>query len=59
MYYWKMVGGSFAVAIAGLTLGLIYGGPTDLAVVAILAVLEVSLSFDNATMLARMSPFWQ
>ncbi len=55
--------GGFVVAIAGLVLALIYGGPTGLALAAILAVLEVSLSFDNAvvnaTVLVRMNPFWQ
>jgi hypothetical protein len=55
--------GSFLVAIAGLVAGFLYGGGTGLAVTAILAVLEVSLSFDNAvvnaTVLVRMSPFWQ
>ena len=59
----KTFGGSFAVALVGLGLGLIYGGGTGLAVVAILAVLEVSLSFDNAvvnaTVLVRMNAFWQ
>jgi uncharacterized protein len=59
----RTFGGSFAVAIAGLTAGLIYGGGKGLALAAILAVLEVSLSFDNAvvnaTVLVRMSPFWQ
>jgi hypothetical protein len=46
-----------------LVLGFIYGGATGLALTAILAVLEVSLSFDNAvvnaTILERMSAFWQ
>lgn len=60
---WKTFGGSLIVTVIGLTLGLIYAGPTGLAVVAILAVLEVSLSFDNAvvnaTVLVRMNPFWQ
>jgi hypothetical protein len=55
--------GSFLVAAAGLVAGFLYGGGTGLAVTAILAVLEVSLSFDNAvvnaTVLVRMSPFWQ
>lgn len=63
MFVWKTFGGSFVVAAAGLALGALYGGATGLAVVAILAVLEVSLSFDNAvvnaTVLVRMSPFWQ
>jgi hypothetical protein len=59
----KTFGGSVAVAIVGLALGFVYGGTTGLAVAAILAVLEVSLSFDNAvvnaTVLVRMSRFWQ
>src|SRR6266702_5170035 len=63
MFFWKTFGGSFVVAVVGLTAGFIYGGGTGLAVAAILAVLEVSLSFDNAvvnaTVLVRMSPFWQ
>ena len=55
----------FAIIAAGLVLTTvgIFGGPELLAVAAILAVLEVSLSFDNAvvnaTVLQRMSPFWQ
>jgi hypothetical protein len=61
--FWKTFGGSLVVAVVGLALGLLYGGATGLAVVAILAVLEVSLSFDNAvvnaTVLVKMSPFWQ
>jgi hypothetical protein len=59
----RTFGGSFAVAVVGLVLGYVYGGGTGLALTAILAVLEVSLSFDNAvvnaTVLVRMSPFWQ
>ncbi len=59
----RTFGGSFAVAIVGLVAGFIYGGGKGLALAAILAVLEVSLSFDNAvvnaTVLVRMSPFWQ
>src|SRR5881227_2538211 len=61
--FFRTFGGSLAVAVVGLALGLAYGGGTGLAVVAILAVLEVSLSFDNAvvnaTVLVRMNPFWQ
>jgi uncharacterized protein len=42
---------------------LIIGGPKVALIVAILAVLEISLSFDNAvvnaTILRRMSPWWQ
>jgi hypothetical protein len=59
----KSFGGSFALAAVGLGAALLYGGPTGLAIAAILAVLEISLSFDNAvvnaTVLERMSPFWQ
>ena len=59
----RTFGGSFVVAAVGLALGFIYGGATGLAITAILAVLEVSLSFDNAvvnaTILERMSAFWQ
>src|SRR5581483_6894049 len=61
--FFRTFGASLGVAAIGLVLGLIYGGGTGLAVVAILAVLEVSLSFDNAvvnaTVLVRMNPFWQ
>src|SRR6476661_6556113 len=59
----KTFGGSLAVAVVGLALGFLYGGGTGLAIAAILAVLEVSLSFDNAvvnaTVLVRLSAFWQ
>jgi hypothetical protein len=59
----KSFGGSFALAAVGLAAALLYGGPTGLAIAAILAVLEISLSFDNAvvnaTVLERMSAFWQ
>ena len=61
--FWRTFGGSIAVTVVGLGLALLYGSGTGLAVAAILAVLEVSLSFDNAvvnaTVLVRMSPFWQ
>jgi uncharacterized protein len=59
----RTFGGSLGVAVVGLVLGFLYGGSKGLALAAILAVLEVSLSFDNAvvnaTVLVRMSPFWQ
>ncbi len=55
----------FALVVTALALlgtGIV-GGGTALAIVAILAVLEISLSFDNAvvnaTVLRRMNPFWQ
>ena len=55
--------GSVLIAVVGLVLGLLYGGGTGLALVAILGILEISLSFDNAvvnaTVLVRFNPFWQ
>ncbi len=49
--------------VVGLALAGIIGGPRIALIVAILAVLEISLSFDNAvvnaTILRRMSPWWQ
>jgi hypothetical protein len=54
---------SFAVTAVGLAAGVLYGGWTALGIVAILAVLEISLSFDNAVVnagiLKKMSAFWQ
>ena len=55
----------FSAAATALTLlgGLVLGGPQVFLILAILVVLEVSLSFDNAVVnakiLVRMSPFWQ
>jgi hypothetical protein len=61
--FFRTFGWSFGIAILGLVAGYLYGGGTGLALTAILAVLEVSLSFDNAvvnaTVLVRMSAFWQ
>ena len=61
--FFRTFGASIGVAVVGLALGWLYLGGTGLALTAILAVLEVSLSFDNAvvnaTVLVRMSPFWQ
>ncbi len=51
------------VLVGGVLLGGIIGGFEQALVVAILAVLEISLSFDNAvinaTVLRRMNDFWQ
>lgn len=59
----RIFGWSFGITLAALAAGLLYDGPSALAIVAILIVLEVSLSFDNAvvnaTILARMSDAWQ
>jgi uncharacterized protein len=52
-----------AVTIIGIVVAGILGGPSIAGVVAILAILEISLSFDNAvvnaTVLERMNPYWQ
>jgi hypothetical protein len=59
----RTFGWSFAVTIVALVGAFLLGGPTALALVAILSVLEISLSFDNAvvnaTILVRMNLFWQ
>ncbi|MEU5881517.1 DUF475 domain-containing protein [Spirillospora sp. NPDC047279] len=59
----RTFGWSFGVTAVGLVAALVYGGPSALALVAILSVLEISLSFDNAVVnakvLERMSAFWQ
>jgi uncharacterized protein len=59
----RTFGGSFGVTAVGLFLAFLYGGTTGLAVAAILTVLEISVSFDNAvvnaTVLGQMSAFWQ
>ncbi|PPK95366.1 hypothetical protein CLV92_106187 [Kineococcus xinjiangensis] len=59
----KTYGWSFAVLIAGLVGVFIYDSWEALLLAAILVVLEVSLSFDNAvvnaTVLKRMNDFWQ
>jgi hypothetical protein len=59
----KTFGGAFGVTIAGLALAFAYGGTTGLSIAAILAVLEISVSFDNAVVnakyLERLNAFWQ
>jgi hypothetical protein len=59
----KTFGWSMAVTVVALLATLLVGGVTPFAVVAILIVLEVSLSFDNAVVnakiLVRMNDFWQ
>ncbi|WP_129309376.1 DUF475 domain-containing protein [Streptomyces sp. L2] len=59
----KTFGWSFAVTAVGLVAAAFYGGWTALGIVAILAVLEISLSFDNAVVnagiLKKMNAFWQ
>ena len=52
-----------AVTILGIAAAGLLGGAQVAGVVAILAVLEISLSFDNAvvnaTVLQKMNPYWQ
>ncbi|HEX2902699.1 MAG TPA: DUF475 domain-containing protein [Jatrophihabitans sp.] len=61
--FFKTFGGALGVTVIGLVLAFFYGGTTGLAVAAILGVLEVSVSFDNAvvnaTYLGRLNDFWQ
>ncbi|NJQ04084.1 DUF475 domain-containing protein [Streptomyces lonarensis] len=60
---WKTFGWSFGVTVVGLATAFWLWGWEGFAVVAILSVLEISLSFDNAVVnagiLKRMSAFWQ
>ncbi|ABA57515.1 Protein of unknown function DUF475 [Nitrosococcus oceani ATCC 19707] len=54
---------SFLVTVAGLVAAFLWGGPAGLFIAAILGVLEISLSFDNAvvnaSVLKDMDPKWQ
>ncbi|MEW1694863.1 DUF475 domain-containing protein [Streptomyces sp. NPDC093249] len=59
----KTFGWSFAITVLGLVVAVWYGGWQAFGVVAILCVLEISLSFDNAVVNAgivqKMNVFWQ
>ena len=59
----KTFGWSFSLTALALVASLIFWGPTGAAIILILIVLEISLSFDNAVVnariLERMSPYWQ
>ncbi|MFC9475291.1 MULTISPECIES: DUF475 domain-containing protein [unclassified Nocardia] len=59
----RIFGLSIVITVFSLVVAYLYGGLTALALCAILGILEVSLSFDNAvinaTVLERMSEFWQ
>ncbi|MFI8971572.1 DUF475 domain-containing protein [Nocardia asteroides] len=59
----RIFGMSVVITVISLVVAYLYGGATALALCAILGILEVSLSFDNAvinaTVLERMSEFWQ
>ncbi|MEV6110819.1 DUF475 domain-containing protein [Streptomyces sp. NPDC051940] len=59
----KTFGWSFAVTALGLAAAFLYGSWEAFGLVAILSILEISLSFDNAVVnagvLKKMSAFWQ
>ena len=59
----RLFGFAHAVAVAALIGGYVINGVQGLVVVALLGVLEIAVSFDNAivnaTVLARMDRFWQ
>lgn len=59
----RIFGLSFVLTVVALVVAFLYGGPEALILTAILGIFEVSLSFDNAvinaTVLRRMSEFWQ
>ena len=59
----RIFGGSVLASLAVLVAALVLGGPRSALLVAVLAVLEISLSFDNAvinaSVLRRMSAVWQ
>lgn len=54
---------SVLITLASLVVAFVYGGWSGLFICTILGILEISLSFDNAvmnaTVLERMSAFWQ
>jgi hypothetical protein len=59
----KTFGWSFAITALGLVAAVFYGGWKAFGIVAILSILEISLSFDNAVVnagiLKKMNAFWQ
>ncbi|MEU7007187.1 DUF475 domain-containing protein [Streptomyces sp. NPDC046332] len=59
----KTFGWSFAITALGLVAAVLYGGWEAFGIVAILCILEISLSFDNAVVnagiLKKMNAFWQ
>ncbi|MFD7235475.1 DUF475 domain-containing protein [Streptomyces syringium] len=59
----KTFGWSFGITALGLVAAWFYGGWEAFGIVAILCVLEISLSFDNAVVnagiLQKMNAFWQ
>lgn len=63
MAAFRIFGISLLLTAAALAFGYLHGGLNALFLLLVLAVLEVSLSFDNAiinaAILKRMSPFWR
>jgi hypothetical protein len=63
MAAFRIFGISLFITAAALAFGYLHGGLNALFLLLVLAVLEVSLSFDNAiinaAILQRMSPFWR
>jgi hypothetical protein len=61
--FWKTFRWSFIITALAFVLAFMYGGWQALILCIVLGILEVSLSFDNAvlnaTILRKMSPFWQ
>ncbi|MFW3168386.1 DUF475 domain-containing protein [Geodermatophilus sp. CPCC 206100] len=59
----RYFGFSVGLTVAALVTAVVFGGPAALLAVAVLGVLEVCLSFDNAVVnakvLRRMSPLWR
>ncbi|QMU75640.1 DUF475 domain-containing protein [Streptacidiphilus sp. PB12-B1b] len=59
----RTFGWSMGITVLGLAAAAYFWGADGFGVVLILSVLEISLSFDNAvinaTILKRMTPFWQ
>jgi hypothetical protein len=59
----RIFGWSYAVTVVSLVVAFLYAGVEGLILCAILGILEISLSFDNAvvnaTVLERMDAFWQ
>jgi uncharacterized protein len=59
----KTFGWSLGVTVATLVAAFFLGGPQAFLIVAILCILEISVSFDNAvvnaTVLGRMNAWWQ
>lgn len=59
----RMFGPSAALSVIALIVAAVLGGPEVFVAVLVLAILEISLSFDNAVVnakvLVKMTPFWQ